>query len=309
MSSSAKLKIAFFGSDEFSLALLQSVFADERFEIICIFTKMPRVAGRGLQLKKTAVHEFVLRNNIEVFTPKNLKNIRLPDGIDLGIVVSYGLLIPKHFLDATKFGFVNVHPSLLPKWRGPSPMIFPLLKGETETGVSIMLLDEGMDSGDVLKQEQIMITENDNSISLVQKLTNLSINLLIPTIFDWLSDKIKPVKQDHSQATFCRKVTSDFLKIDFTKSGIEIIGQIRAFSPKPGAFFMFKNKRIKILQTTFEKKSNLEQKCGQIVDKDFSISCIDGLILPEILQLDGKKALPKKDFINGFRFQVGDCID
>lgn len=303
-----KLKIIFMGSDNFALHVLKLLYSDAKLEIIGIYTRAPKIAGRGLKMTKTAVHEFALQHDIAVHTPKSLRNIELESGADLVVVFSYGLIIPQHFLSAAPLGFINVHPSLLPKWRGPSPMIYPLLQAEKETGVTIMKMDAGMDTGDILSQEKIKILDDDNYQSLTEKLIKMSGELLIPTIYNYIDGKIAPQKQDDALAIYTKKIDATFLKLDFNTNCEEIMGKIRAFSPKPGAFFHIKGKRMKILQASFKKTSH-NHKNGTIIDKNFAISCADGLIFPEIVQLEGKKLMQIKDFLNGFKFIPGDQID
>lgn len=303
-----KLKIIFMGSDDSALYVLKLLHSNQRLIINSVYTREPKISGRGLKMKKTAVHELALQYKIPTHTPKSLKNLSLEGHIDLAVVFSYGLIVPRHFLNYPQFGFINIHPSLLPKWRGPSPMIYPLLYGEKETGVTIMKMDVGMDTGDILTQGKIKIADDDNCQSLVKKLVNLSGDLLIKTIFDYVDGKIIPQKQDNNLATYTKKIDSTFLQLDFNDNCQNIMGKIRAFSPKPGAFCKFKGKRLKILQASYKNIEN-ESRNGTMVDNNFSIKCADGLILPEVVQLEGKKQMHIRDFVNGFNFHVGDFID
>lgn len=296
------------GSDDLALTILQLLYCDKRFIIKSVYTRAPQVAGRGLKMSKTVVHDFALQNRIPVHTPISLKDISLEDHIDLVIVFSYGLILPQHFLNASRFGFINIHPSLLPKWRGPAPITYPLLCNEHETGVTIMKMDAGMDTGDILAQEKISIEKNDNYQSLTEKLIHLSKNLLIKTIFYYVNGNIIVQKQNNECATYTKKIHSSVRRLNFNENCHEIIVKIKAFAFKPGAFCTIKGKRLKILQAFCKKISN-DVENGTIVNYSLGIKCVDGIIFPEIVQLEGKKTMNIKDFLNGFKFAVGDMID
>jgi len=221
------MKIIFAGTPELSVPILDAL-VKSKHEIMGVYTQPDRPSGRGRHLHESAVKLFAQKHNIPVYQPDKLTAFPHED-IDAFVVAIYGLLIPEFILRKPKYGCINVHPSLLPRWRGAAPIIRPLLAGDTETGVTIMQMEKGMDTGDILSQVSCPILPEDNIKTLEEKLSSLGAELLITTLDNL--DAIKPKKQDESLVTYAHKINKLDTNIDWTKSAEEINRQIRAYYP------------------------------------------------------------------------------
>lgn len=265
------IRIIFFGTSEFAVPILQKLI-DEKYNITAVVTQPDKPVGRKQILTPSPVKILAEEYGIDVIQPENLsqlpgiqsRNLKSKiKNLKLIVSASYGQIIPKHILDIPKYGALNVHPSLLPKYRGPSPIQYTILNGDKETGVTIMLMDEKMDHGPILTQEKMSVycREDDiqecrlhrmRYIDLHDKLSQIGAELLIETIPKWLAKEIQPVPQDDANATYTKIITKEDGKIDWTKSAEEIERQIRAFFPRPGCWTILnidgKEKRVKILE-------------------------------------------------------------
>ncbi|TSC91041.1 MAG: methionyl-tRNA formyltransferase [Parcubacteria group bacterium Gr01-1014_2] len=238
-----------------------------------------------------------LENSFQDF--KNLKP-------DICVVAAYGKIIPKEWLEVPKYGFLNVHPSLLPKYRGASPIQTTILNGDAETGVTIILMDEKVDHGPIIAKSKIQISKSKNYRQLERELAELGAELLIEILPKWTNGKIKPKEQNHSGATYTKKFSWIDGKIDWSKPAVEIDRQIRALNPEPGTWTLWKSRVLKIfnVQTV---KSKLSEAPGRVmnIENQILVKCgLDVLILKEI-QLEGRKLLSIKDFINGHKDFIG----
>ncbi len=225
---------------------------------------------------------------------------------DLIIVMAYGKILPKDILDLPPFGCINIHVSLLPRWRGAAPIEHSLMSGDKETGISIIQLIEKLDAGPIIKQKKVDIEDDCNKNELSQKLTEVGIKLLVETIPLIFDKKISYSDQDDNDATYANKISSLNRKINFNKSVNEVLNLIRAHSPKPGAWFTIQNERIKIIKA---RKSNSNGNASTILNETFDIGCNDGSIEPLILQREGKNAISKDDFLRGYSFKVNEVIN
>ncbi len=293
-------KIVFFGTQQFGKGILESLLSDSDFEVIGVFTQPDKPVGRKQEIQMSPVKLLAQEKNIPIFQPDSLKNYEMPNlGADLNIVCQYGLIIPQTILDSAKHGSINIHTSLLPKYRGASPIQSAILNGEKETGTTIMLMDSKMDHGPILTQEKIMIDLDDNYLTLSEKMLSSACNLLNKTIKEYLSGKIKPQEQNHEEKTLCKMFDREDGKIDFTKSAQDIYNQFRGFYVWPGIFTFFEEKRVKLLNIKpVEKK--LEP--GKFVTENgrLFIGCgVDSIEVFE-LQVEGKKPMDAKAFINGY---------
>ena len=256
-----------------------------------------------------------MANKIEVLQPAFLKDnvefIRRVKELnpDVIIIAAYGLILPKEILDIPQCGVLNVHASLLPKYRGASPIQAAILNGDKETGVTIMLVNERMDEGDILTQKTITINNNDNFEALYNKLSELGANLLLKTLPGYLSGQIKPKPQEDSEATYCQLITKDMGKIDWHKSALEIDRQIRAFTPWPGTYTTWQGKNLKILSASADGSTKLTMtaSAGEVfkVNEGFAIACGQGALEIIKLQLEGKKPMTAKEFLNGYPTIIG----
>lgn len=253
-------KLLFFGTPDLSVPFLEALVNEPDFEVTAVVTQPDRPIGRKQVLASSPVKKLALNKGILVLQPESLKNDSLTPLLphpltpfDIFVVVAYGLLIPQKILKMPRLGCVNVHPSLLPKYRGPSPIQSAIVAGDAETGISIMLLDQGMDTGPILAQEKIALASNETQISLIEKIKKIGPKFLIQTLRDYAADKIQPQPQDNSQATVCKLLDRESGKINWSRPAAEIDRLVRAYQPWPGTWAEFDHKgkklRVKILQT------------------------------------------------------------
>lgn len=305
------MKLYFFGTPDFACPSLKELFNNKDFEIQKVVTMTSKPGDRGslaVPPIKTLADELKLETiQIEKINAKLIEEI-IKDKPDMIVVVAFGGLIPKELLNLPKYGCINVHPSLLPKYRGASPIQETLLNGDEETGISIMELDEGLDHGRLYLVRRVPIDEKDSFITLSVKLSILASKLL-PLVLKGISQGIlTPIKQDDSKATFCRKISKEDGEIDLHTSAKEILNQIRALNPWPSTYLNLKGKRIKILEAKIQKtddKTNSKNPQGKAVIPDknsFGFQTSDGFLIPTKLQIEGKSPVTAKDFLNGYKF-------
>lgn len=305
-----KEKIIFMGTPEISASYLECLIQN-KFNIFTVYTQPPRKKSRGMLIQKSPVHQLAISNEIKVFTPLNFNNDEIRKQLefcepDLIIIMGYGLKLPNYLLNIPKLGCINIHVSLLPRWRGSSPIEHALLNGDQETGITIFKLVEKMDAGPIIASKKIKIEKNTNKDSLVLKLNSIGTNFLIENLPNILKKKNVFIEQDENKVTYSSKITTDVRKIDFTKNIDTIINKIKAFSVTPGAWFLYNNERIKIIKSTGEIGT---YKLSTIVNNKFHIGCKDGKICPEIIQREGKKPMHIDDFLRGFKFMIGEKIN
>jgi methionyl-tRNA formyltransferase len=263
-----------------------------------------------MKVQFSLVHELANQNNIKVNFPTRLDEDAF--GLiksykpDLIIVMAYGLLIPTKILNFPQYGCINIHVSLLPRWRGASPIEHTLLNGDSETGITIIKLIEKLDAGPILVQKKITVAENINKDDLSDKLTQLGSDLLIDILPKFFLGNLVIQDQNHNEATYAQKINSQMRKINFNLSAREVLNQIRAYATKPGAWFFYNNDRIKIISASIQ---NNKGNSSTIISKRFELGCLDGSILPSYLQREGKKIMYIEDFLRGFSFTVGDSLN
>lgn len=294
-------KVIFMGTPDFSVPVLEELIKNTN--VVCVVTQPDKFVGRKSELKMPPVKEVALKNNIKVLQPIKIKEIYEELKIfnaDIIVTCAYGQIIPKSILEMCSFGAINVHASLLPKYRGGAPIHKAIINGEEKTGITIMYMDLGMDTGDIIKQEKIKIEEDDNVGTLHDKLSILGANLLIktlPSIFNKTNDRIK---QDNSLSSFAPTIKRSDELINFNKSVRDVYNQIRGLYPFPCSYFLLDGKEIKVFSARKTMKKSIN--CGTInsVEKDnISIGTKDYDI--EILKIkpSGKKEMLVKDFLNG----------
>jgi methionyl-tRNA formyltransferase len=301
------MKIVFFGSDSFSLPFLEYLY-EKNFEISLVITTPDKPKGRGLKLEETPTKSFAKRFNLNFIEVDKFKNfiekIENSKG-DIGVVVSFGKIIPESVLSIFPKGVINVHPSLLPKYRGPNPIRWQILNGERESGITIIKLTKEVDAGPILIQKKIEIDENDNYTKLSKKLIDCGKEILIEAI-----ELIKLGKDRFFEqigvATYAPKFEDDFEKIDFNLNGDYLRRKILSLSLEPGAYAFFREKRIKILDATILKES-YKGEAGEIVfveKNSFGIKTLDYILIPKLVKVEGKKEMGVKEFINGYKPQL-----
>ena len=309
------MKTIFMGTPEFAIPSLKVVAKNT--DLRAIFTKEDKVNARGNKIIFSPVKQFGIDNEIEVIQPKKVKDEKIIKKIkeinpDLIVVVAYGKILPKEIIDIPKYGIINVHSSLLPKYRGASPIHSAILNGDTESGVSIMYIEEGLDSGDVILQESCDILENDTLGTLHDKLKDLGAIGLEKALKLIEDGKVEATKQDESLATFVKPITKEQTKIDWNNTKEVIFNQIRGLNPFPAAHtFNEKNENIKIYKTEKLDKE-YEGKNGQIVDiinkKGPAVKVKNGALVLLEVKFQGKKLQRGADVINGRKMAIGECL-
>ncbi|MFA4930978.1 MAG: methionyl-tRNA formyltransferase [Patescibacteria group bacterium] len=303
-----KVKVAFMGTPEFAVHSLQALI-DDKYDIIAVFTAPDRKKGRGQQISFSPVKQAALDNNIPVMQPVRIKKTEWVEKIkelqpDIIIVAAFGQIIPQSILDIPTYGCVNVHASLLPKYRGAAPIHYALRNGDKETGITIMKMEAGLDTGDIITNDKLQITNNDNLETLHDKLAVMGANLLIKTLPDYIGGKIQPIKQDESRATVTERLKKEDGRIDWHKSGPEIVNMVRAFNPWPGTFTQWEGKYLKIIaaESSDEKLSPGEVK---IDDDQIYIGTADFAVKIIKLQLAGKKTVTASEFSRSGQMRDG----
>jgi methionyl-tRNA formyltransferase len=296
-----KIKIAFFGTHNFAQNILENLLDKPNFDIKFIITAPDKPVGRKQELQKSPVKILAEKHNLAIFFPEKLKNFKFPEEIDLAITAQYGLIIPKHLLEKPKFGIINIHTSLLPKYRGASPIQSALLNNEKETGITIMKMDVGLDTGNILRQKEIEIKPDDTYLDLDNKLAELANSFLEKTILEYVNGEIKEISQDESKMTLCKQLDRNDGKVDLlTESATEIYNKYRAYHPWPGIWTVWKNKRIKLLKIKASAKK-LESGNFKIIEDRLFLGTADNALEIFELQIEGKKSMDAHTFINGYK--------
>ena len=295
-------RVVFMGTPDFSVPVLEKLI--ENTNVVLVVTKKDAYVGRKKVLTESPVAICAHEHNIEVYKPNKLKEdyeYILNKKPDIIITCAYGSIVPKVVLDYPSYGCINVHASLLPKYRGASPIVASILNGEKETGITIMYMDEGIDTGNIIMSRSIEIEDNDNSLSLSNKLSLLGANLLIDTLPKIFEGENFDIPQDNEEATYVGMLKREDEHIDFNNTVENIKNQVRAFSPEPYAFINIDDIEYKISEVEIKKCD--VSKIGVIVEvnKDsFGITAKDGIVYIKRIKPSGKKEMSVKDFFNGF---------
>lgn len=304
------------GTSNFAKEILDSIVR-EKYQVLAIITQPDKKVGRKQEIKIGPVKEFSDRQKIPVLEPKKLDGEMIETlknlDPDLIIVTAYGKMIPKEILEIPRYKSINVHPSMLPEFRGPSPIQNAILSGKKETGITIMLMDEKMDHGDILAQTKIKIDPNENAETLSKRIVELSANLLLETITNWIEKKIKPQKQDDSKATYCQLIEREDGHIFWNEKAVEIYNKFRAFTPWPGIFTAWEKDghiiRLKLVNIKIQEKDPEEKyEVGEVFrlnSKEIGVKTAKGVIVLEEVQLEGKNPLKINEFLNGYLNFVG----
>lgn len=298
------MKIVFMGTPDFAVPALKALMTEH--EVVCVYTQAPKEAGRGKKLTKTPVHLFAEANGIEVRTPKSLRHEEVQAALrdlraDVAVVAAYGLILPKAVLEAFPYGCLNIHASLLPRWRGAAPIQRCIEAGDSESGVTIMQVAEGLDTGDMLLAGRVPLTAETTGGSLHDALSVLGSELIVKVLRD--IDRIKPEVQDDVLTCYAAKIDKAESRLDFSLPATVLERKIRAFNPYPAAYFEYNGERFKVLRAVVADGAG---KPGQILDggKRLVIACGDGRALEVTeIQRQGKKAMAAADLLRGMSFQ------
>lgn len=307
---SQTLRVIFAGTPDFAARHLQALL-DSQHEVVAVYSQPDRPAGRGKKLQASAVKQLALEHQIEVYQPQSLRNEEAQQQLsalnaDVMIVVAYGLILPKVVLDTPKLGCLNVHGSILPRWRGAAPIQRAIWAGDEETGVTIMQMDEGLDTGDMLLKHSLPIQADDTSDSLYQKLAESGPRALLETLEKL--PEIQAEKQDEALVTYAEKLSKAEAKIDWNTPAIQLERNIRAFNPWPVAFFEVEQQAVKVWQA--ELHSDVTGTPGTVLKADkqgIMVATAEGALLLKTIQIPGKKAMSAADVLNARQqwFEIG----
>ncbi len=279
------------GSPSFAVPALQLLLESDKYDVTCVYTKEPRPSGRGKKIQKTPINILADSYGVPVLTPISLKNEVIKYEADLIVVAAYGLLLPRSILESAKHGCINIHPSMLPRWRGAAPIQHTILAGDKETAVCIMEMTEELDAGDILAMQKVEVKDDDNYQTLHDRLSVIGAKLLIETMDNLHS--ITPLAQSVEGLTYAYKVRKE--AVNWADSAINICCRIKALL---GVDYMLGDKRIKILQARYTIAQH-NRTPGTIINKQLHIACGSGILIPEILQVAGKKPMQVEDFLRG----------
>ena len=300
-------KIVFMGTSYFAVPILKSLYQNG-YPISVVYTQPPKKSNRGQKLNKSPINLFSENISLNVRTPKVLKNNNEEELYlselkpDLVIVVSYGQIIPQNLLKIPKNGFLNVHASLLPKWRGAAPIQRSIMNLDEETGISMMKINENLDEGPICKQYSLKITENMNSEELSDKLSLLASEKILDILDNIYDDQIKFKDQDDTKATYAKKIQKIEGKINWSENADKVVGKINGLYPFPGAFFLFNGERYKILKA---QKYYTKGEPGEVISDDLEICCVDGSIKVLTIQREGKRVQQINEFLLGNQIRKG----
>ncbi len=298
------MKIIFMGTPQFSCSTLQKLIDNNGIEILAVYTKEPAISGRGQKVNNSPIHNLALKNNLKSITPKTLRNQEIITEFlnfkaDACVVVAYGLILPKEIINGTKFGCINLHPSYLPKWRGAAPIQRQIMNGDKKTATTIIKMDEGVDSGDIINQEIFDLDDEITYSNLANKFADDGADLILKSLKELENNRAKLIPQNHDLVSYAKKINKNEAQIDWSKPTREINQKIRGLSGNIGAYFIHKNERIKILEAKIIDENKEHENSGQILNKEMYISCRKGIIQPKILQKSGKKVMNLDEFLRG----------
>ena len=304
-------KIIFMGTPLFAVPILKSLYQNG-FPISVVYTQPPQKSHRGQKINKSPIQGLSETLNIDFRSPQSLRDNKeeyefLKNlNADLAIVVAFGQIIPKEYLSLTKNGFINIHASILPKWRGAAPIQRSIMNLDTETGISIMKINEELDSGPISNIYKIKIDQNLNAQEVTDKLSLLAANKILDIVDDILDGNSNFIDQDHSKATYAKKISKSEGKINWNDDAIKIIGKINGLYPSPGAFFNFNGERYKILKAEI---GNGIGKSGEVISNNLEIACINKKSIKVLeIQREGKKMQKIGEFMLGSQIRKGSLI-
>ncbi|MCK9443518.1 MAG: methionyl-tRNA formyltransferase [Tissierellaceae bacterium] len=305
------MNIIFMGTPNFAVPTLEALFA-QGYTIDLVVTQKDRPKGRGKKVLYTPVKEKALELGLEVYQPDSINSPESIDFLrklspDFMVVVAYGQILKENVLEIPKYGCYNVHASLLPKYRGAAPINWAIIDGESMTGVTIMEMEEGLDTGDIILKESIPIENEDDSLSIHDKLSELGANLIISALEKISKGDYSKVPQNHLESTYAAKLNKDLGKIDWNKSTIEIVNLIRGLKPWPSAYFIYNEEIVKVHKGK-AISSNLKGKIGEIIkvnSEGIFVCAHDGIVVMEEIQFPGKRKMIVEEYLRGNSIKEG----
>lgn len=304
------LRIAFMGTPDFAVPALRALI-DSPHVIAAVYSQPPRPAGRGQKERKAPVHLAAEAAGLDVRTPKSLKSESEEEAfkalnLDAAVVVAYGLILRKPILEAPRLGCLNIHPSLLPRWRGAAPIQRAIMAGDAETGVTIMKLDEGLDSGPILLEEHVPITPRMTAGALHDDLARRGAGLMLKALEGLADGSLQPKPQSETGVTYAAKISHDDQRIDWNNRAEAIERRVRALAPMPGAWFDLGGTRVKLWEAEVIEGSG---KPGEVIDDKLTVTCGSGALRLLTLQREGKRAMSAEEFLRGNAVLRGTCLD
>ncbi|GIL40016.1 methionyl-tRNA formyltransferase [Roseiterribacter gracilis] len=295
------MRVAFLGTPEFAVPALDAI-AKAGHEIVCVYSQPPRPAGRGHKLVASPIQHWAEANGIEVRTPVSLKDEAVRDAfrnlkLDVAVVAAYGLILPRAILDAPTYGCLNIHASLLPRWRGAAPIERAILAGDAQTGVTIMQMEVGLDTGPMLLTERVAIGPRTTATALTNELSALGAKAIVQALAD--IKHLTPQTQPADGVTYAAKLTREEGRIDWTRNVVDLDRQVRALNPRPGVWFEAGGERVKLLRAAI-MPGPAGAPPGTLLDDDLTVACGDGALRLTELQRAGKAAQPATEFRRGF---------
>jgi methionyl-tRNA formyltransferase len=295
------LRLIFMGTPDFAVPALAELIAAGH-EICAVYTRAPKAAGRGLNEKLSPVHQFAQKNELQVFHPASLKNAKEQEDLralkpDLIIVIAYGMLLPQAILDIPPLGCLNLHASLLPRWRGAAPIQRAIMAGDTESGVTVMRMQAGLDTGPVAMSEKAAIAPDVSAGELHDILSRLGGDLVHRALGALERGALVFTPQSESGVTYAHKIGNAETKIDWSRPAQEVHNHIRGLSPSPGAWFSLKGERIKTLRSEI---ASAQGEAGYVLDDQLTITCGKGAVRLKNVQRAGKQPMRAEDFLRGF---------
>jgi len=314
MTDSNHLRIGFFGTSDFALDALTTLFEQSSIDIKFVVSQNPKPSGRGQKVNFSPVYDFAKFHNLNTFTPENINNLEFINKIknfeiDFLIIVAYGKIINERILKLPKLFSLNIHASILPKWRGAAPIQRSILNGDDETGISIIVVEPKLDSGPIVLSKKIKIDRNEDSGSLHKKLSTLGSKLILEAICKIANNNYTLIKQDEAKSSYAKKISKTETKISWMSSAESIHRMVRAFTPWPGAWTYWKKEekkiRFKVLQSEIIEKFNENSICLDIGQSDMNliVKCKKNYLKLKKVQLEGKKVISGDEFINGFKLK------
>ena len=303
------LNVVFMGTPEFSLPTLETLI-ENKLNILKVYTQPPKKSYRGQKLNPSPVEIFCIKNKINYTNPQNLNNDEEFSSFkklspDVVVVVAYGQIIPKYFLDRSKFGFINIHASLLPKWRGAAPIQRAIMNNDKKIGVSIMKIEEKLDSGPIITSKELDLEENTTHGEIEKKLSTIGANLLIESLKKIEKGSLKFITQNHSKATYAKKIDKKETKINWNLSASKVLAHIHGLSPSPGSWFEYKKERFKVLRA---RLSATKGKPGVVLDNNLTIGCKFSSVQILELQRQGKNKQASEEFLLGKTINKGSIL-
>ena len=303
-------KIVFMGTPEFSIPTLESL-VNSNHKVLAVYSQPASKANRGQKIISSSVETFAKKNSLNLRTPSNLNNEEEINYFkklepDIVIVIAYGKIIPKKFLDLSKHGFINIHASLLPKWRGAAPIQRSIMNLDNQTGISIMKIVEKLDSGPVMHQDKIQINEKINTFDLSKILSKIAASSIINSLNKIERGDAKFKEQDHRQATYAKKISKSEGKINWNQSARTVLAKINGLNPNPGAWFEYKKDRFKVWKAEIVNKNS---EAGEIIDDKILIACKEKAIKILEIQKEGKSRQSIDKFLLGNKIKKGEIIN